>query len=707
MIDNGIYKTDDLYYNKLSFRSNISAQLTNNIKAVFNIAGYFDKQEYPAYGVWNVVRGTATSLPTHPVYANGNPKYFNRVQDGGGVNPVAISSSDLTGYGRNNNDNYQTSLELRYSVPSVKGLEIKALGAFDKSFWAYKGLNLELPLYDYDVEKDNYNATYFHSPQSIQNNFANRYYLTLRGQADYKTSILGSHNIAATLVYEQRETFERNAMILKYYDFYTNDQINQASDTNAQSNGVETTTRAMSYIGRLNYDYKGKYLVEFSGRYDGSYRYHLDKRWGLFPVVSAGWRISEESFMKNLSFLSNLKFRGSYGQIGQDTGAPFQYIPGFTTGGGWYEFSNGETTLGLNTPALVNENLTWMTNTITDIGVDIGVFNNKLSLTFDYFNKLREGLLTRRNVSLPNTYGGTFPEENLNKDRVQGIEISLTHQNTISGVYYSVSGNLTYSQSRNVYVERAPFTDSWDYYQGQTVGRNSGIVKTYNVIGQYKSLEEIANAPVRNGSLGNQYARPGDYIYEDVNGDNVIDGNDAVPKFFDNTPRLNYGLTLNASWNGFDFSALFQGAALFSQAFDGMYVKYFYEDANIPARYMDRWHQADPYDPSSAWVAGKYPAMRMVNNANNGALYAASTAWRKDCKYLRLKNVEIGYTFNQRLIKKTGIDNLRLFVSGSNLYTWCDEFIKAFDPERIAGSYNNGWVYPLQKTYNIGLSIDF
>jgi hypothetical protein len=337
----------------------------------------------------------------------------------------------------------------------------------------------------------------------------------------------------------------------------------------------------------------------------------------------------------------------------------------------------------------------------------LGLFDNKLSVTVDVFQKDRDGLLARRNVSLPNTYGASFPQENLNKDRVRGIEFSFVHQNTVGDVHYSIQGNYTYHVTRARYVERAPFTDALDYYRNQAVGRNSGIVWAYNVIGQFQSFDEIANAPVYGGSLGNSLVKPGDYICEDVNGDNIIDDADKQPLYFDNNPRMNYGMTLSASRRGLDFSMLFQGAAGFSTMNEHAYVGTFYEDSNIPAYYMDRWHQADPYDPTSEWIPGKYPAMRM--QANYGALYSGGSydAYRKDCSYLRIKNIEIGYTFKQDLLKKANIDHLRLFTNVTNIYTWCDEFIKPFDPERIAGSYNTGWVYPLMKTYSIGLTLGF
>ena len=177
------------------------------------------------------------------------------------------------------------------------------------------------------------------------------------------------------------------------------------------------------------------------------------------------------------------------------------------------------------------------------------------------------------------------------------------------------------------------------------------------------------------------------------------------PHFYDASPKMNYGLTLGASWKGFDASVLFQGAALFSVRLEMAYTTMFWQEANLPAYFMDRWHREDPYDPDSQWIPGKWPAMRTQSQA--GLLYEDNNVWRRDCSYVRLKHINIGYTLPQRYSKIAGLNNVRLFVNVSNLYTWADNFIKPFDPEKIAGTGNAGWSYPLMKTWNIGLDIHF
>ena len=704
--DDGMLKTGDMFYQRLNFRSNISAQLTDHIRAVVNIGAVNDRRETVASGFHEIWRGVISSLPTKPVYANNNPLYLNRVQDGQAMNPVALASTDLTGYNRANGNEYITSLELSYAVPFVPGLQLKALAAYDKIYNMGKRAAKDFALYDYDVATDTYRATKFNDPARISNTYNNIYYLTVRGQADYSAAIRDDHNISATFVYEVRDAAARSANILKFYDFYTNDQIDQASDTNAQSSGNEWQTRNLSYIGRVNYHYKGRYLIEFAGRYDGSYRYHPNVRWGFFPLMSAGWRISDESFMSSLSsILSNMKLRASYGKIGQDAGNPFQYVPGFTTGGGWWEFTDGVTTLGLNTPAIVNERLTWTNSILTDIGIDLGFFRHKLAISFDWYQKDRSGLLAFRNVSLPNTYGGTFPQENLNKDRVRGFDFSIDYKNSIGDLNYKISGNFNYARRQAVYVEQGDFASSWQIYRSDQTGRNQGLVWTYNVVGRFQTEEEILAGALQNGSLGNRYVLPGDFIFEDLSGDNIIDGNDLQPLFHDASPKMNYGLSLGATWKGFDASVHFQGAALFSIRLTHVYTTMFWNEANLPAYFMDRWHREDPYNPESRWIPGEWPAMRTMDQA--GRLYEDSNAWRRDCSYLRLKNIGLGYTLPQQYSKIAGLEKVRIYGNVNNVFTWADKFIKPFDPERIAGTADAGWVYPIMRTWNVGLEINF
>jgi len=706
--DGGILKSNDLEYEKLNFRSNINAQLTDNFTASVNISGYTDKKTAPAAGIFSIWRGTVSSLPFRSVYANDNPDYYNRVQDGQAITPVPLSYSDLTGYSENKNTGIQTLFSLSYQVPFIEGLELKGVASYDQTFYMGKGLNKEFQMYDYDPETENYIPTPFNKPSAISNAYNNATFKTFQAHLNYKRIFKEKHNVGLTMVYEKKDQFGRHADILKYYDFYTNDQIDQAGETNASSGGNEWEARSISYLGRANYDYLGKYLIEFAARYDGSYRYHPDQRWGFFPVVSGGWRASEENFIKdNIAWLSNLKIRGSYGSIGQDAGEPFQYIPAFsTTGGGTWEFEEGKLTNGASTPAIVNKQLTWMESTIKDIGIDVGLFDQKLTFTADVYQRDREGLLAYRNVSIPNTFGGTLPQENLNSDRVRGFEFSFTHQNTVGEFMYNLSGNVNVSRTMNVYVESAPFTSSWDKYRNGASDRWSDVTWGYTLAGQFQNEEEVLNSPIQNGSLGNGRELPGDFKYEDLNGDGVIDGNDESPQFYDESPNVNFGLNFSASWKGIDVNLLFQGAANYTARYTHAYTTYFWGEGNLPAYFYDRWHMSDPYNPeSSEWIPGEWPAMRPGHNL--GMIYAESEAWRRPADYIRFKNIEVGYTVPQTLVQKAGLENVRLFMNINNVYTWADEYIKPFDPESISGPHAAGWIYPITRSFNFGINVNF
>lgn len=705
MDEGSILKTKDMYYKKYSLISNFTAKLTKNLVAQIDISGLMDERYQPNGDWFWLFRGTTVSLPTDTPYANNNPNYLDRVKNDS--NPFAMENASITGYKSNKNKAFTSTVSLTYTVPFIKGLKIKGLAAYDSNDNLVKALRKSYKAYSYDATTDAYTPVLFQSPSNISNSYTDYNYLTFQTQMIYNRSFADVHNVSATLVFEQKQSFSRTASLSRDYDFYANDQINQASTGNQQNSGSESQTANQSYIGRFTYDYKSKYLAEFACRYDGSYRYDPSVRWGFFPVISAGWRLSEEDFIKdNIPFLSNLKIRASYGQIGQDAGNPFQYLLAYSTsGGGGYEFTNGTWTTGAASPALINKELTWSTSKTADIGIEFGFFRNKIIGEFDVYQRNREGILSTRAISLPNTFGATLPQENLNGDRVRGFDFSLEHNNNIGNVYYSVKGNLSFSRTMNLYVERAAFTSQWDEWKNRTAYRYNDYVWGYTAIGQFQSLDEVVQYCPQNGTNGNLKELPGDYKFLDVNGDGAINGSDQLPYAWNGTPKLFYGLTLTASWKGFDFNALLQGQALNTIKFSEVYGEVLAFFSNTPAYFSDRWHKADPYDPNSAWVPGNYPPSKVITD--EGSFFKESTNWRYNATYLRFKNVEIGYTFPQALIKKVRLENLRVYFNASNIFTICDKFVKQFDPEKIEGLYNDGFNYPLMRTFNLGINVTF
>jgi TonB-linked SusC/RagA family outer membrane protein len=715
--ENGLLKSNDMNYKRYNVRSNLITELHKNLKAEVLMAGRYDNRTVPGENFFNIFKGTRVTLPTEKPFANNNPNYPAFVTPST-QNPLTLSQRGITGYNESVTRNFQSSMALTYTVPFVEGLSLRGLAAYDMTSYSNKDLQKGYKLYTY------VNDEYIAQPQrvgnsSIANNYGNNNRLTLQAQANYNKTVAGAHNIGATFVVEQQQYWSRDAYLRRFYDFYTNDQINAAGTAKMETAGGEDQQANLSYIGRLTYDYKQKYLFEFAFREDGSYRYHPSQRWGFFPVVSAGWRLSEEPFMKSaVPVISHLKLKASYGQVGQDAGNPFQYIAGFsTTGGGRYEFENGALTNGAASPAIVNEKLSWFRSTITDFGLELGLWKNKLSFEFDVYRRDREGLLALRNVSLPNTFGGTLPQENLNSDRVQGFDLTIAHQNTIGGFRYGVSANLNYSRGMNLYVERGPYTNSYNKWRNGADYRYNDLVWGYTYLGQFLTEAEIAQYPMQNGDQANIRELPGDFKYADVNNDGLVNGNDMLPLWYGATgtndnqnppgknPKFNYGLTLNASYKGFDVNVLFQGAAVYTVRFSEVYAEVMAFRGNTPAYFFDRWHKADPYDANSEWIPGKWPASRF--NYNVGAMYAESDVWRKDASYVRLKSVELGYTIPTQLYKAAGINSIRVYANGFNLFTIADPFVKAFDPERLEGLFNAGFNYPLTKNFNIGLNLNF
>jgi TonB-linked SusC/RagA family outer membrane protein len=713
--DNGLLKSNIQQYRKYNFRSSITAQLHKDLKAVVTVAGKQDNNRSPQGSYFWAFKPIMTSDRGFGPFTINNPGHLTRVPPENN-NAYALTHEEYSGYDKWTNFQYQSTIELTYDVPVVKGLSLGVLGAYDGE--VSNNSNLQLGYYMYDYITDAPSNPRLNTYQNSNSLFSR---LDFQAQATYKNSFNKVHNIGATFVYEAKST-KNNYLFAKrqYDDVYTHDIIDQGSLTNLNNAGNRSSQAFLSYLGRLNYDYKGKYLLEAAFRYDGSYRYAPGKRWAFFPSVSGGWRISEESFIKdNVSFITNLKLRASYGKMGADAGNPFEYYPGYKFGGiqGGYIFNPSVLTLGMVPPGVVNDNLTWIKTSTANVGFDVALWNGKLGYTMDFFQKNRDGLLGNRVQSVPNTFGASFPQENINSDLVRGIDLIVSHKNKINEFSYGISVNATYSRRYLVYTERAPYASTWDAWKDpwgseRYLGREWG----YTIDGRYNDITEYETAPLMGGGNGNSRMLPGSYKVVDVNGDGIIDGNDQLPnrwsgqyQGYAGNPPLQFGTNLNASWKSFDVNMLLQGAALFTifTKVDDIwgYGRY----PVLLEKYLDRWHpedpNADPYDPATNWIQGRFPALRSNTSGTTDNLQTKE--WRHDATYLRIKSLEIGYTLPGTLTDKIKADNLRIYVNGFNLFTFTNKNLKNLDPEREEGAYQADLTYPVMRSFNLGINLTF
>nr|WP_197486701.1 TonB-dependent receptor [Mucilaginibacter sp. L294] len=709
MNDGGIYKSGDIYANRYNFRSNITADLTKDLQAEVLLNGIKDLKNTPGENTGSIFQALWSEPPTISVYANNNPNYLSNMPDA--THPISITNSSYSGYTNNVNKIFNGSFALNYKVPAIEGLKARILYAYDNTSSFNKVWQKAVQVYDYDAATDTYNNTGTrNAPTKLSQYYSESTSTTAQASLEYAKTIHSSHNIKALLLVEERKQsglafngsrqFSLDAVDQLYAGNTTNQAITSANIDPNVNQGV---------VGRVNYDYKGKYLLEGSFREDGSSKFAAGRRWGFFPAVSAGWRVSEESFLKNkISFLDNLKIRASYGKLGDDASSTYQYLTGYNYPGSNY-FLNGTLVNGLGFRGLANQNLSWFTSKLANIGIDADLFSSKLHIEADVFSKKREGLLATRNLSLPATVGAGLPQENLNSDLTKGFEFSVAYRDHIGDFNFNLSGNVAYTRTKNLYIEQAAPTNSYSNWRGNGAERWNDNYFGYNVIGQFQSYDEIRNSPITDGN-GNRSVLPGDLKYEDLNHDGIIDDNDVqVIGKNNNTPRMTYGFSIAAQWRGLDFNALFQGGSQFSVsylntiAFDGPLAW----GRNGLDVFMDRWHQADGFDPNSAWIPGKYPSTRTKSGLTrpDGWNYRPSNFWLQDASYLRLKSVEIGYTLPASIVGKTGIvKSLRVYVNGFNLATWSG-LSSLIDPEHTNAGFGN--TYPIMKNYNFGVNLTF
>lgn len=731
MNQDGALRSGSMNYDRWNFRSNVDAQITKRLKASVSIGGYMDTMNEPATGIWQIYKNAWQQLPNVPIYANNNPLYpsasggqYHSIHDD---NPIAATNAASVGSNKYINRQFNGQASLEYEIPGIEGLTARGFYSYNYRIKDQTYYQKAYNMYTYDPNTNQYTATQTRNASTGGDNSIKRqndqWYTTLMQLSlHYKHTFGKVHNVEGLFLFEDQ--YDNRDNYFAYRNLSLNSQYLFAGDAAGQLGSMNQPDlwdrTGQGFVGKFNYDYMGKYIAEFSFRYDGSSKFMKGARWGFFPSASVGYRISEESFFKEspLSFIDNLKIRASYGKTGDDSDAG-NYPPdivGYNIKGndlGWIFGSS--LTPGILAMAMPNPDLSWYTATMFDIGVDFDLWNGLLGGSFDYFNRNRDGLLTTSTISVPGTTGVQMPQVNLDSDRTFGFEFTLSHHNKIGEFEYNVSANMYATQNMWRTHTQGPAGNQFDNWKNNQNNRYKSLWWGKDYAGQYQNYQQIYDQVIapKDGREGSSV--PGDYYYKDWNGDGVVDDSDNHPIATYGLPLFNYGISLWASYKGFDLSANFQGAArIWYKYTETVAEPLSFGDSGTMTKFWDRWHPVDPnadmFNPSTQWVSGYYPT--------TGSPLADGTRSVENASYLRLKTLEVGYTLPRMWLSSIGVKSLRVYFSAYNLLTFTG--LKSMDPEHPGGdggainavdpNQHNSvdvYKYPINRTFNIGATIKF
>ena len=635
-----------------------------------------------------------------PPYVNGKP-VGNYVE----WHPGVVLTPSLAGYNNRKWTGLTYTATINYAVPFVKGLNAKA---------SYNKYSRDISTRQFNLP---YNMTLFEGkgtnghivgdkevglrPRATQefllarNDKINRYQLNL--QLNYKKS-WGLHNLDALAVYEQAEE-EYEGFFGRRDDFLSNeiDQFPAGSSVGNTAGGGTTEFGRLAYVGILSYNYDQKYLLEASFRYDGSVIFAPGKRWGFFPSVSAGWRVSDENFFKNVKFVDDLKIRASVGLLGNDSVGTYQYIRANQIAAGAIF---DKETIGLEPGRPANPDITWEKSLNYNVGIDARFWGSRMGLKLDLFFRHTYDLLMPRDLAVPTTIGTSLPDENYGEFDSKGFDIELDYTSPSSGnknkFNWYVRGNFGLATNKALVWNEAASLRPYLKQTGHNLGRIYGLQAT----GILRTQKDIDALPAGYTIMGVAPAL-GMLNYRDIRGVNsdepdgkiTADDRDVIADYSiggNSTHPINFGLSLGGAWKNFSFDILFQGMsgakAMLPTA--GRDIQGRAEESSFQY-WADSW---SPENPN-----GKYPGWRVANNYRTR--FDESDFFLVDNSFIRLKNVTVGYTLPQSIISKAGVKNCRVYFTGTNMlmiYTGN----KIYDPEM-----NNILSYPMMASYTFGLNL--
>ncbi|MFC6997254.1 SusC/RagA family TonB-linked outer membrane protein [Rufibacter roseus] len=711
---NGVVKNTN--FTRYNFRTNLDVTFNDYLSSIITLGARREDRENPGVvadnSVWmSPFYQAVRALPNIPATYDGLPAAGWR--SGGGVNPIAAVEN--SGFQRSETDVFQTNLSLVFKVPGVKGLEMKVQGAYDKILTESK--NWLTPYYLSTRQITNTGFVWSRSlaPTAtttvLSQGYTQRSHTMFQPSINYSTTVGNDHTVSALLLYEFSQ-FENKNMTAGARNFpLTNiPELNfggSATEDFVRPGGASSLTSRGGYVTRLNYGFQGKYLLEFSARYDESSNFPKHNRAGFFPGASVGWVVSNEPFFKDFSSSVNfLKLRGSYGKVGNDRASnSFAYLNTFALTTAPVVVIGGKPIAALYTGSPANLNLTWETTTISNVGLETSFWRGLLDVEVDFFYKVTRDILQGVSGIYPPSIGGFFPSTN-NSAVVdnRGVDLQIRHRNSINKFSYGVTGNFNYAKNRILEYDQAANIAEWQNQIGRPMGGKYGFISE----GLFQSWEEVNNW----ASSPSGQAAPGFVKYRDLNGDGQINASDQTYIGLSNVPEIMYGLNLDAQYGPFDFSALFQGAARRDVALGGTYegaagvsgvadntpfTRSFYNLGNSPYYIVENsWTPENP--------GAYYPRLQANRSGAPNHNGHPNSHFVVDGSYLRLKSVQVGYSINKAFLNKLKVEQWRFYVAGSNIFTISDDRLKYLDPEMP--NVSNGF-YPQQRVVTVGTNITF
>ncbi|MBO4586136.1 MAG: SusC/RagA family TonB-linked outer membrane protein, partial [Bacteroidales bacterium] len=708
-------------YNRYSIRASIESRIAKHLVFNADLNGVVGRRETPRFmsggsdgdgtyevGWFSIAHQAIGMYPFLPEkYGN----YYTGAIANNQVFPNSpLAALELSGNKKTNSFNGILSGGLIWEIPWVKGLKLKVNGSYD--YLNSYNKNLDTTYYVLARTRAEDGTWGWTSPMVDVNGASsgNRvgegtyYSQNMTGQASVSyTGSFGKNNVDALLLAEIRD-WQGNSLAgyVQNVPFALLPELDNGTPTSSPVSGYSNASRSAGYVGRVRYNYDEKYMAEFTGRYDGSYKFAgmSSTRWGFFPSASLGWVLSKEDFLQDASaWLDNMKLRASVGLLGNDGVSAFMFLSKYDLSGK-VVYPGSAAVPSYATSGVPNKDLTWEKTLSWNLGYDFSLLGGLLGMELDAFYNYTYDILSWNGGGHPDSMGGYYPTYvNRNSIDSKGIDILITHHNKLSlggkPLYYELGATLTYSKTRWLKYNDEPNVPEWQKVTGTTYGSHWGWLAE----GLYQSEEEIDNSAWYG-------TRPniGDIKYKDLNGDGQIDWQDRGIFGKSNRPELTFGFNVNAGWNGFDMNLQFTGGALFQVSMTGTYfnendddtiwTKTFKEGGNSPLYLIENAYSLDNLN-------GTYPRLSLGTTGHGGDNGLSSSFWWRDGKYVRLKTAQLGYTLPQTISNKLGLQALRVFVEGNNLFT-IDGLPEGIDPE--SPGVNNGY-YPQQRNVMGGITL--